>query len=442
MSLVPDITAGTGTESDEKPGWWCLWGCRSRKEHTRWPFPSMGLFSGCPAIWELADPRSTLRRKGGVISAMPTPKASFHNPSGFCENLCMRVLPWIALMTVPLSRLLACSCVGQGTPCSGAGSSAAVFTGTVLAVTDPVWPRPVGITGSAQSANRRTGDSLNPVPRTGDSLNPVPRPLRVVRMHVREVLSGIGPGQKEIEIATGMGGGDCGFAFQVGVDYVVYAYKNAEGRLETGICSRTRLMSQAPEDVEYIRTMANAPGTGEIRVRTGIGNTPGIPGVPITAERDGSRYPALTNAAGDAMFTGLPPGAYTIHAELDGDLPDDPRLQLNPTGRPDVTLYRILRINGRVTTGNSEPAARIEVQLRSTEDVPGDSAMTGPDGRYQLRIVKAGQYYLGINLNHTPTQDTPYPRWFYPGTDDLASATTIAFSGRPEMRTYDLTLPR
>src|SRR5450756_1797640 len=24
--------------------------CRSRKERTRWPFPSMGLFSGCPAI--------------------------------------------------------------------------------------------------------------------------------------------------------------------------------------------------------------------------------------------------------------------------------------------------------------------------------------------------------------------------------------------------------
>src|ERR1035437_5105312 len=69
MSLVPDITAGTGTESDEKPGWWCLWGCRSRKEHTRWPFPSMGLFSGCPAIWELADPRSTLRRQGGSIPA-------------------------------------------------------------------------------------------------------------------------------------------------------------------------------------------------------------------------------------------------------------------------------------------------------------------------------------------------------------------------------------
>lgn len=78
-------------------------------------------------------------------------------------------------------------------------------------------------------------------------------------MQVREVLNGVGPGQQEVEIATGLGGGDCGFAFQVGADYVVYAYRNSEGRLETGICSRTRLLSQAAEDVEYIRSMANAP---------------------------------------------------------------------------------------------------------------------------------------------------------------------------------------
>src|ERR1039457_2218244 len=82
MSMVPDITAGTGTESDETPVpapapnltrhrlVVALWGCRSRKEHTRWPFPSMGFFSGGPAIWELADPRSTLRQVGGTVEIL------------------------------------------------------------------------------------------------------------------------------------------------------------------------------------------------------------------------------------------------------------------------------------------------------------------------------------------------------------------------------------
>src|ERR1035437_8158319 len=69
MSLVPDITAGTGAKPT-KPALVALWGCRSRKEHTRWPFPSMGFFAGGPAIWELADPRSTLRQVGGTVEIL------------------------------------------------------------------------------------------------------------------------------------------------------------------------------------------------------------------------------------------------------------------------------------------------------------------------------------------------------------------------------------
>ena len=30
----------------------------------------MGLFSGCPAIWELADPRSTRRQVGGTVEIL------------------------------------------------------------------------------------------------------------------------------------------------------------------------------------------------------------------------------------------------------------------------------------------------------------------------------------------------------------------------------------
>ena len=39
---------------------------------------------------------------------------------------------------------------------------------------------------------------------------------------------------------------------------------------------------------------------------------------------------------------------YAIHAESDGDLPDDPKVQLYAKGCQDVTLFRTLRINGQV----------------------------------------------------------------------------------------------
>src|SRR5205823_3426198 len=96
---------------------------------------------------------------------------------------------------------------------------------------------------------------------------------------------------------------------------------------------------------------------------------------------------------------------------------------------------------GRVTTKDGLPAARVEVQVRSTSDAFTDSRMTGPDGHYELSVTRPGRYYFGVNLNHTPTRDTPYPRWFYPGTDDQAAAALIEFSGKPDTRTYDFTLP-
>ncbi len=81
----------------------------------------------------------------------------------------------------------------------------------------------------------------------GEAVRLLPRRLGVVRIEIGEKFSGLDPDQHEIEIATGFGGGDCGYPFQVGMDYIVYAYKNAQGRLETGICSRTRPLAQAAD---------------------------------------------------------------------------------------------------------------------------------------------------------------------------------------------------
>jgi hypothetical protein len=101
-----------------------------------------------------------------------------------------------------------------------------------------------------------------------------------------------------------------------------------------------------------------------------------------------------------------------------------------------------LRITGRITTRSGVPASRIQVQFRSTDNTFGDGGIvTDADGHYELRILRPGEYYLGINLNRTATRYTPYPRWFHPGTEDPAAATKIDFSGRPETRVYDLTLP-
>lgn len=344
----------------------------------------------------------------------------------------MRFLLAFALSLAPISTALSCSCAGPGTPCFAAGSSAAVFMGTVLDIVNP--NRSVSAPVPAPEAGQRSGNR-----RAADAALPLVRPLRVVKMQVREGLSGLAPGQENIEIATGSGGGDCGYPFQVGMDYVVYAYKNAEGRLETGICTRTRPLAQASEDLEYFHAVTAE--TSQIRVLTSPWGVPGQPGIPVVAAGGGFRYQVLTNADGAAVFAGLRQGEYAIHAESDGELPDDPKVELHPKGCLEVYLFRALRINGLVTTRSGLPAARIEVQVRSAQGAPASGAMTGPDGRFELRIDGPGEYYLGVNLNHTATRDSPYVRWFYPGTEDSAVAARVVFSGKPEARTYDFSLP-
>jgi hypothetical protein len=304
---------------------------------------------------------------------------------------------------------------------------------TVVSIADPsasVITPDAGPTQARRPASRAAG---NPAPP--------PRPLRTIRIRIGEVLSGVEPGQQEIEILTGLGGGDCGYPFQTGAEYVVYAYKNPDGRLETGICSRTRPLAEAGDDAAYFHSMASAPATGTLRVQTAYPGLPGKRDVAIIAEQTDLRYRSMTNVAGEALFANLPAGDYRIHVESDGDLPDDPGVRLHSKGCVSLTLFRALRLVGHVTTRSSEPAGRIEVQFRSMQDSRGDGVMTDTQGRYEIRIVRPGQYYLGVSLNHSPGRDTPYPRWFYPGTGDPSLATTIDFSGKPETRTYDLSLP-
>jgi len=54
--------------------------------------------------------------------------------------------------------------------------------------------------------------------------------------------------QKEVILATGRGGGDCGYRFDVGQSYLVYAYGDDMSSLATNICQRTAILSAAGDD--------------------------------------------------------------------------------------------------------------------------------------------------------------------------------------------------
>jgi hypothetical protein len=66
----------------------------------------------------------------------------------------------------------------------------------------------------------------------------------------------------ELILRTGRGGGDCGYRFEVGEHYLVYAYGSDENRLETNICQRTKKLADAENDLKLLgkaRTVSKSP---------------------------------------------------------------------------------------------------------------------------------------------------------------------------------------
>ena len=108
---------------------------------------------------------------------------------------------------------IACSCIRPGAPNEELVKSTAVFSGQVLSV------------------NR---DFL------GYGYK--------VKFDVEKIWKGVSG--KTIVVSTGLGGGDCGFGFEEGKKYIVYAY--GENSLNAGICSRTHLLTQADTDIAVL----------------------------------------------------------------------------------------------------------------------------------------------------------------------------------------------
>ncbi len=142
----------------------------------------------------------------------------------------------VVFVLLSSGRAFACSCAGGGQPCQEFGAAAAVFVGTVTDV------------------RTRQAKSVEEARRE-------PRWMPVVfKFAVVQPFSGVSGA--EVEVSTGSGGGDCGYEFKRGETYLVYAYGGRDGGpLATGTCTRTRPVSEASEDFEFLRGLAGrGPG--------------------------------------------------------------------------------------------------------------------------------------------------------------------------------------
>lgn len=132
-------------------------------------------------------------------------------------------LIFIALLTVRPSVTYACSCVVPAEPLEALKSNSAVFTGKVVDKKEPKGT----IISSADSVK--------------------------VTFEVDSSWKGV-KGNK-VTLSTALSSASCGFEFVEGESYIVYAYANDEddsGKLEASLCSRTKLLASASEDLKEL----------------------------------------------------------------------------------------------------------------------------------------------------------------------------------------------
>ncbi|HXN49392.1 MAG TPA: carboxypeptidase regulatory-like domain-containing protein [Bryobacteraceae bacterium] len=284
-----------------------------------------------------------------------------------------------------------------------------------------------------------------------------------VRFEVTEPFIGMEGRGKEVEVVTGVWDGDCGFRFDRGQSYVVYAGESEDGQLATGICSRTAELDRAQDDLAYLRSLVNGKAPTYVYGDVLDGEIPGrfdealgamvyteLSGATVTLTGQATRRRLITGPDGSFRFDGLAPGRYTVAVSKDGYSArgHPPDLDVHAGGcavaRRGLAVDR--RIAGRVTGADGLPAAHVKVEMvaarPANKDLPFPVAetQTAADGTYEIPIWP-GEFYLGINLLQTPSDEMPYARFFYPGTEDPSRAGIVVVKQESGTASYNFPIP-
>jgi hypothetical protein len=330
----------------------------------------------------------------------------------------------IALLWTALSQCsLGCECVGATRPCEYLRSATA-FVGTILET--------VPAKHALEKDSWTAGYSM--------------------RFAVETSLSGaLG---NEITIETGSGGGDCGTPFEPGERLLIFAYKGKDGQLWTGMCSGNRPLPVDSNRDEIVDNLQSLIGTGVANIfgrvvsvkpvwrdRDVEEKSPSRPIPNLVLHITAAGYTASTKTADDGSyeFGGLPPGKYTVTPEvsrkLDFDHEDfDTRYQADLVRGEcaDVSfkLEPTTSIKGKVTVPLGAHPKTVEVvaipaNWKGVHDFEGVWDIVDDDNRFRLWPLPPGDYYVGININSSPSADSPFPPTYYPGVTNQSDAAVI-----------------
>ena len=293
----------------------------------------------------------------------------------------------IAFLTTGSTRLHACSCAPSIRPCAAEWTADAIFVGDVINIDQLVEPE--------MHASRR------------------------VTFAVRESFKGIG--ERVVDVFTGSGGGDCGFGFKAGSSYLVFAGRSATtGRLGTGTCSKTALLSWSKDQLKLLRRVPQ-PSSERTMLQGSVTRYPfrngpsdwakeSVPGLRVQLMGQQGTWETRTGVDGRFEFR-APLGRYRLtvdsgdgfYSQPDASAGLDVRLIDAKVCAPiDIRLWPNGRVRGRVIDASGRPVSFLTLDIANRADsfrpYPDARTTTDREGRFFFDRLAPGDYDIGLTL--------------------------------------------
>jgi hypothetical protein len=219
------------------------------------------------------------------------------------------------------------------------------------------------------------------------------------------------------------------FHFDVGVRYLVYAWRGEDGRLRTERCTRTAPVSEAADDIRFLRSLPTQLGggiSGLVRFVSAGAQDGTVAGVITESGKDGD-HKARVDSSGSYELTGLAPGDYRETYTPDDNSTEFASLKLRipivgSCAESGVRLGNST-VSGKVIDQTGAPIQSVDVSLFYALDGrfhPEVLLRTRTDamGRFTFHRVESAKFILAAESSAIELN-------FFPGTQDASETDVI-----------------
>lgn len=343
----------------------------------------------------------------------------------------MRLLPGLILAgLIAADHLSACSC-RLANLCERAGNASVIFVGQLL-------------DGGFESPETDPWSGL----------------ASTARFRVVERFRGLPGGLEEVEVDLFFWKGMCSAApYFNGRTYLVFTSRDERGKLRDGLCTSSRDVESAKDELEYLRRyfggqtstairgrIAGNPRSNSIDFAIDHGYAKPVAGARVVAERGARRFEGVSDAEGRYEIAGLEAGVYTITAHHDSYASPKPAYGVTVSeggcAIHNVGLSSTNFLEGNVFDSEGQPVRNAAVTLLAAETESSKancSTLTDGSGRFAFNQITPGEYVLAVNPRGMSVR-MPYEPRFYDGTADREAATTITITPQSGLFGYVLVL--